>query len=91
MYLEVLLEFMDLNPSVSVAIHGHTDDVGDNTSNLELSAKRAQEVHDYLISIGVDANRLSHKGFGESKPLVANDTQEGKATNRRTEFFITEK
>ena len=84
-------EFMDLNPSVSVAIHGHTDDVGDNTSNLELSAKRAQEVHDYLISIGVDANRLSHKGFGESKPLVANDTQEGKATNRRTEFFITKK
>ena len=89
--LSSFTEFMDLNPSVSVAIHGHTDNVGDDTSNLELSAKRAQEVHDYLISIGVDANRLSHKGFGESKPLVANDTEEGKATNRRTEFFITEK
>ncbi len=89
--LSSFTEFMDLNPSVSVAIHGHTDDVGDNTSNLELSTKRAKEVHDYLISIGVDTNRLSYKGFGESKPLVANDTQEGKATNRRTEFYITEK
>ena len=89
--LSSFTEIMVLNPSVSVAIHGHTDDVGDNTSNLELSAKRAQEVHDYLISIGVDTDRLSHEGFGESKPLVANDTQEGKATNRRTEFYITEK
>ena len=84
-------EFMGLNPSVSVAIHGHTDNVGDNTSNLELSTKRAQEVHDYLISQGVEANRLSFRGFGESKPLVANDSTEGKATNRRTEFFIIEK
>ena len=89
--LSSFTEFMDLNPSISVAIHGHTDDVGDNTSNLELSAKRALEVHDYLLSLGVATNRLSHKGFGESKPLVANDTEEGKATNRRTEFFITEK
>ena len=82
---------MDLNPSVSVAIHGHTDNVGDNTSNLELSTKSAQDVHDYLISQGVEANRLSFRGFGESKPLVANDSTEGKATNRRTEFFIIEK
>ena len=84
-------DFMDLNTSVSVAIHGHTDDVGDKISNLELSTKRAKEVHDYLIKIGVDASRLSFKGFGESKPLVENNSEKGRATNRRTEFFITKK
>jgi outer membrane protein OmpA-like peptidoglycan-associated protein/tetratricopeptide (TPR) repeat protein len=84
-------DFMDLNTSVSVAIHGHTDDVGYKISNLELSTKRAKEVHDYLIKIGVDASRLSFKGFGESKPLVENNSEKGRATNRRTEFFITKK
>ena len=82
---------MDLNPSVNVEIHGHTDDVGDNASNLDLSTKRAKEVHDYLIQIGVASNRISFKGFGESKPLVANDSEKNKAINRRTEFFITKK
>ena len=89
--LNSFTEFMELNPSVSVAIHGHTDDVGDEVSNLELSTKRAKEVHDYLIEIGVNASRLSYKGFGESKPLVANNSENGKATNRRTEFFIIKK
>ena len=84
-------EFMELNPSVSVAIHGHTDDVGDKISNFKLSTKRAQVVHDYLISLGVNSNRLSFEGFGESKPLVPNDSQEARATNRRTEFFIIQK
>lgn len=89
--LNSFVDFMVLNPTVSVAIHGHTDDVGKNSSNLDLSSKRAQSVHDYLIEIGVDSGRLSFKGFGESKPLVANDSDKGKATNRRTEFFITKK
>ena len=89
--LNSFVDFMALNPTVSVAIHGHTDDVGKNSSNLDLSSKRAQSVHDYLIEIGVDSDRLSFKGFGESKPLVTNVSDKGKATNRRTEFFITKK
>ena len=89
--LNSFTDFMDLNPSVNVEIHGHTDDVGDNASNLDLSTKRAKEVHDYLIQIGVASNRISFKGFGESKPLVANDSEKNKAINRRTEFFITKK
>ena len=89
--LNSFADFMELNPSVYVAIHGHTDNVGDEKSNLDLSSKRAKAVHDYLIEIGVNSSRLSYQGFGELKPLVSNDDLSGKATNRRTEFYIIKK
>ena len=89
--LNSFTEFMLINPNVCVEIHGHTDNVGDNKSNLDLSEKRAQMVHDYLLKAGIADFRLSYKGFGEYKPQVANDTEEGRATNRRTEFFILKK
>jgi outer membrane protein OmpA-like peptidoglycan-associated protein len=76
------------NSSFKIAIHGHTDDQGDEASNLVLSENRAKSVVEYLVSQGISKNRLSFKGFGESKPKVPNTTAEGRAKNRRTEFLL---
>jgi len=89
--LNSFIDFMDFNSSIEVAIHGHTDDIGDELSNQELSSKRAKQVHDYLINGGVSADRLSYKGYGESKALVPNDSDENRAVNRRTEFYVVKK
>ena len=89
--LNSFVEFMILNPTIELAIHGHTDNIGDFKSNQELSAKRAQEVHEYLIELGVSADRLSYEGFGELKPIFPNDSEANRAINRRTEFFILKK
>lgn len=90
--LENFLEFLNDNPSVYIEIHGHTDNVGDEQSNLVLSQKRAKAVADYLILKGLDKKRIvATKGFGESMPVATNDTEEGRALNRRTEFKIVKK
>ena len=89
--LNSFIDFMDFNSTIEVAIHGHTDDVGDELSNLELSAKRAKQVHDYLTAGGVSVDRLSYKGHGESKALVPNNSDENRAVNRRTEFYVMKK
>ena len=80
--------FLNENPTISVAIQGHTDDVGDDDRNMKLSEERAQGVKNYLITLGVDAKRLSAKGYGETKPKVANDSEANRAQNRRTDFVI---
>ncbi|MCB0683816.1 MAG: OmpA family protein, partial [Saprospiraceae bacterium] len=69
-------------------INGHTDDVGTEADNQQLSEARAKAVYDYLIREGIAASRLSYKGFGESQPLAPNDTPQGRQQNRRTEFEI---
>ena len=56
-----------------------------------MSSKRAKQVQDYIISMGVEPNRLSFKGYGEKNPLQSNNSEKGKSTNRRTEFFVVEK
>lgn len=84
-------DFLAENPTIKVSIEGHTDDVGNDESNLVLSDNRAKSVYDYLITKGVKTNRLSYKGFGESKPVESNLTPEGRAKNRRTVFVITAK
>ena len=76
---------------MKVAIHGHTDSVGDDQANFLLSTQRAKSVHDFLITMGISSTRLSYEGFGEQKPLETNKTEEGRSQNRRTEFFIIEK
>lgn len=81
-------DFLKTNPTLKVAIQGHTDDVGDDTANLELSENRARAVYEYLVSTGIPAARLSYKGFGETKPVADNGTETGRAKNRRTEFLI---
>jgi outer membrane protein OmpA-like peptidoglycan-associated protein len=89
--IEDFEDFLQKNPKVIVAIHGHTDNEGDAQSNLTLSSNRAKEVYNYLLKLGVSSSRISYKGFGQTKPLYANDTPENKALNRRTEFVILSK
>jgi outer membrane protein OmpA-like peptidoglycan-associated protein len=79
------------NKTVSIAIHGHTDNAGSATENMKLSADRAKMVFDLLVLNGIDAKRLSFKGFGATKPIASNITEKGKALNRRTEFMVTGK
>lgn len=73
-----------------VSIEGHTDSDGADAYNLKLSDGRAKAVMDYLVAHGIEATRLSAKGFGETKPIASNDTDDGKEQNRRVEFLITE-
>lgn len=80
--------FLKNNPSIKVSIHGHTDDVGDDDSNMTLSVNRAKAVMEYLISLGVSNSRLKYAGFGETKPKVPNNNEQNRALNRRTEFVI---
>ncbi|HYK46545.1 MAG TPA: OmpA family protein [Parafilimonas sp.] len=87
--LNKLIQLMNDNPSIHIQIKGHTDNTGTEADNLKLSDNRAKAVVDFLVSKGVDAKRLSWKGFGETQPLTSNSTEEGKAINRRTEFVIT--
>jgi outer membrane protein OmpA-like peptidoglycan-associated protein len=86
--LNRLVGFMKQYPEVQVEIIGHTDDVGSDDDNLVLSQNRAKSVYSYLISQGVKVNRLRFKGYGESKPLVANDTEGHRQQNRRIELKI---
>lgn len=85
-----LISFLNHNPDVKIEIGGHTDNVGDVAYNLELSQKRAKAVNDYLVEQGMDQVRLLYKGYGESQPVDTNDTEEGRANNRRTEVRILE-
>lgn len=89
--IDEFIEFLNDNENIKVAIHGHTDNVGNNQSNLELSKNRAKAVYEYLVQKNIDINRLNYEGFGENKPIVSNSTEKGRARNRRTEFVITDK
>lgn len=84
-----LVAFLQANQKIKIEISGHTDNVGDDKSNQTLSEKRAKSVYDYVVKAGIPASRLSYKGYGESKPVAGNDTDEGRSQNRRTEFSIT--
>jgi outer membrane protein OmpA-like peptidoglycan-associated protein len=83
--------FLEQNPRMTIDIQGHTDDVGEDAANLELSINRAKVVFDYLINRGISSKRLTFHGYGEAKPIVANTTDAGRAKNRRTVFIITAK
>jgi len=73
-------------PTIRIEVQGHTDSDGSSRANLDLSARRARAVVEYLINRGIDPSRLEYVGYGESKPLVPNSTREQKAVNRRVEF-----
>jgi len=77
---------MKENPDIKFSVEGHTDSDGDDASNQSLSEQRAATVVSTLTKLGIDANRLTSKGWGESQPLDTNNTPEGKANNRRVEF-----
>ncbi|NLY21921.1 MAG: OmpA family protein [Bacteroidales bacterium] len=86
--LDEFIVFLNDHPTLQIGIEGHTDNVGSDEFNLILSENRAKAVYNYLVNNGIDANRLQYKGFGESSPIATNDTEEGRAMNRRTEFVI---
>ena len=88
--LERLVTLLDDVPTLKIEISGHTDNIGTVSFNELLSQKRADAVVDYLLSKGVDKKRLLAKGYGQSNPVNSNDTDEGRAANRRTEFKILE-
>ncbi len=86
--LDNVAAVLAVHPTVRVRIEGHTDDRGDDTYNKQLSQRRAEQVMRYLVKKGVDASRLEAIGYGEEQPLQSNDTDEGRAANRRVDFDI---
>lgn len=87
--LDKLVELLNDNPNLKIQIDGHTDNVGQQKDNLELSNNRAKSVVGYLLSKGINQQRLSFKGFGATKPVADNNTETGRAKNRRTELYVT--
>lgn len=87
--LDELIDFLNENPTVRIEVQGHTDNVGDLESNMALSRERALTVVDYLTGKGIKAARLMSKGFGPTMPIASNDTEAGRAENRRTTFVVT--
>ena len=86
--LDKLVKTLQQNSLMAIEIRGHTDNVGGKNSNLLLSERRAKAIADYLISKGIDKNRLVNKGMGDTMPIASNQTEEGREKNRRVEFLI---
>ncbi|MEK6615571.1 MAG: OmpA family protein, partial [Bacteroidota bacterium] len=89
--LERLTQLLTANPTMKIEIAGHTDSKGADDYNLKLSQSRAQSVVNYLSTHSIAQSRLTAKGYGETKPMATNDTDEGRQLNRRTEFEILSK
>lgn len=87
--LEMLADLLLTHPNLKLMIFGHTCDIGSDEYNLWLSHKRAAAVKSYLIRLGVMGESVRSKGFGETRPLLANDSEENRAKNRRVELFLT--
>jgi len=86
--LDAVAKAMNENPSYRLFIGGHTDNVGDPAKNLTLSKDRAASVKSYLVSKGVDVNKIESEGFGDTMPVADNATSAGKTKNRRVEFKV---
>jgi outer membrane protein OmpA-like peptidoglycan-associated protein/tetratricopeptide (TPR) repeat protein len=86
--LDNVVKLMNENPNMKILISGFTDNVGKPADNLKLSTGRAVAVVNYLVAKGLKKERLSFKGFGETKPIATNDTEGGRALNRRTELSV---
>ena len=89
--LDKIAKIMEENPDLAMEISAHTDDLGSFDYNIQLSQARAQSIVDYLVSKGIDKQRLVAKGYGESRPISSNNTDEGRMRNRRVEFIILNK
>ncbi|AFR36625.1 OmpA family protein [Riemerella anatipestifer] len=87
--LDKLAQVLKNNPDTNINVYGHTDSRGADDYNLRLSERRANAVVSYLSSLGIASNRMIAKGVGEAEPIASNDTDEGRAKNRRVEFAIT--
>jgi len=87
--LNKLVNIMNKNPGINIQIQGHTDSQGSERHNLSLSERRSQSVYDYLTQQGIPAARLNAKGYGYSKPVADNQTDDGRQQNRRVEFIVS--
>lgn len=88
--LHSLIELLNAHPTIKIELRGHTDNQGTAEHNRRLSDDRAKAVATYLIEHGIDARRLTWKGFGKNKPIDTNETPEGRRNNRRVEYIIIE-
>ena len=86
--IQMLTEFLRRNPELKVELAGHTDNVGNAQYNQKLSAERAESVRKALVDNGINENRLTARGYGATKPVAPNDSDEHRALNRRTEMVI---
>jgi len=86
--LDRLVSVLEKDPSLKISVEGHTDNTGSEQHNKALSLGRARAVVEYLASKGISKTRLEAHGFASEKPIDTNDTEEGKAKNRRVEFRI---
>ncbi len=86
--LNRFVEFLKVNKKITIEIQGHTDNKGEPAENLALSEKQAQAIADYCISKGIKAERMTIKGFGQTRPIGFNKDEEGRAMNRRVEFKV---
>ncbi|MFZ5999706.1 MAG: OmpA family protein [Bacteroidota bacterium] len=86
--LDRLGAYLIMNPTLEVSVSGHTDNTGTERHNVSLSTRRAEAVAEYLVSKGVDDQKVFFEGFGSSQPIAGNDTPEGRSKNRRVEILI---
>ncbi|MGB8933418.1 MAG: OmpA family protein [Anaeromyxobacteraceae bacterium] len=87
--LDEVADILKSNPGISkMTIEGHTDSSGDAALNKQLSQERADAVKTYIVGKGVDGGRMDAKGFGAEQPIASNDTEDGRATNRRVAFKV---
>ncbi len=89
--LDRMVAVLNENPKMTISLNGHTDNTGGVAVNQKLSQDRADAVREYFIGKGIEPDRIASKGFGESKPVAGNDTEEGRQKNRRVEFLIVKK
>lgn len=86
--LNQIVDILERYPSFNMTISGHTDNTGSAPANQTLSERRARACFDYLVARGISSDRLSHAGYGESRPISTNETEKGRSLNRRVEFNL---
>jgi outer membrane protein OmpA-like peptidoglycan-associated protein len=86
--LQNVVELLKAYPKNKILVEGHTDSVGSDEYNLKLSQLRANEVKKFLVENGIEEERIEAKGYGKSKPIASNKTEQGRAQNRRVEILI---
>lgn len=86
--LDRVVKLLNENPAIEIEMSAHTDSKGSDEYNFKLSDNRAKSVRDYIVSKGIAENRISSQGYGETKPVATNDTDDGRQLNRRVEFTI---
>jgi outer membrane protein OmpA-like peptidoglycan-associated protein len=82
-----LVTFLKSNPDLGVELHGHTDNIGNFDKNVDLSRQRADQIKEYLLQRGIDPNRIMQRGYGQTRPIVINSSEENRRLNRRVEVW----